>query len=78
MTHEEKRDEFAKYAMLAVMQETQEMRVASFWDWIKSILSTYFMLNFLVIKYTKVPNVYEEAAKRAFEYADAMIQESTK
>jgi hypothetical protein len=67
------RDQFAAQAMLAVMQETQEMRVASFWDWLKQILATYLSCTFLTVRYVKVENVYEDAAKRAYEYADAML-----
>jgi len=67
------RDYFAAQAMLAVMQETQEMRVASFWDWIKHLLVTYLSLTFLTVKYERVENVYEDAAKRAYEYADALL-----
>jgi hypothetical protein len=67
------RDYFASKAMLAVMQETQEMRIGSFGDWIKQILVTYLQFTFLTVKYVKVDNVYEEAAQRAYEYADAML-----
>lgn len=71
-----KRDYFASQAMLAVITETQEMRVASFWDWIKHLLVTYLQLTFLSVKYKQVEGSYEKAAKRAFEYADAMLKES--
>ena len=67
------RDYFATQAMDVVMQETQEMRIASFWDWIKMLLVTYLHFNFLTVKFVKVKNVYEEASKRAYEYADAMM-----
>ncbi len=67
------RDYFAAQAMLAVMQETQEMRIASFWDWIKHLMVSYLHFNFLTVKYVKVENVYEDAAKRCYEYADALI-----
>jgi hypothetical protein len=67
------RDYFASQAMLAVMQETQEMRIGSFWDWVKQLLVTYLHFTFLTVKYVKVENVYEEAAKRAYEYADALL-----
>jgi hypothetical protein len=68
------RDYFASQAMLAVMQETQEMKIGSFWDWIKLLLVTYLHFNFLTVKFVKVKNVYEEAAVRAYEYADALIK----
>lgn len=68
------RDYFASQAMLAVMQETQEMRVASFWDWCKHLMVDLFHFTFLHVNYVKVPNVYENAAKRAYEYADAMMK----
>lgn len=67
------RDYFAAKAMLAVMQETQEMRTASFWDWIKHILYTAGC-TFLVVKFKEVDEVYEEAARRAYKYADAMLK----
>jgi hypothetical protein len=67
------RDYFASQAMLAVMQETQEMRIGSFWDWIKQLLVTYLHFTFLTVNFVKVENVYEEAAKRAYEYADALM-----
>ena len=69
----ELRDYFASQAMLAVLQETQEMRVASFEDWCKELMVTYLHFTFLTVKYVKVDNVYNEAAKRAYEYADAML-----
>lgn len=74
MNERELRDYFAAQAMLAVMQETQEMRVASFWDWCKHLMVTFLSFTFLAVRYTKVENVYEDAAKRAYEYADAMIK----
>ena len=67
------RDYFASQAMLSVMQETQEMRIGSFWDWCKYLMVSYLHFTFLTIKYVQVDNVYEEAAKRAYEYADALI-----
>jgi len=67
------RDYFASQAMLAVMQETQEMRIGSFWDWVKQLLVTYLHFTFLTVKYVQVESVYEEAAKRAYEYADALL-----
>lgn len=67
------RDYFASQAMLAVMQETQEMRIGSFWDWVKQLLVTYLHFTFLTVKYVQVENVYEDAAKRAYEYADALL-----
>lgn len=70
------RDFYASQAMLAVMGETQEMRIATLWDWVKHLLQTYLHFTFLTVKYEKVDNVYEDAAKRCFEYADAMIAES--
>ena len=69
------RDFYASQAMIAVMGETQEMRVASVWDWVKYLLQSYLHFNFLTVKYVKVKNVYEEAAERCFQYADAMIKE---
>lgn len=68
------RDYFASQAMFAVMQETQEMRVASFWDWFKLLLVQCLHFTFLHVKYVRVPNAYEDAAKRAYEYADAMMK----
>ena len=67
-------DYYAANAMIAVMGETQEMRIASFWDWIKYLLQTYFHFTFLSVKYVSVDNAYEDAAKRCFEYADAMLK----
>lgn len=67
------RDQFACHAMLAVIQETQEMRIASFYDWIKQLLVTYLNFTFLTVKHVQVENVYEEAAKRAYQYADALL-----
>lgn len=72
------REVFAKEAMLAVMSEAQEMRIASFWDWVKSLMVIYLHFNFLHVKYVKVSGAYDEAAKRAFEYADKMVAESEK
>ena len=69
------RDFYASQAMVAVMGETQEMRIATFWDWIKLLLQQYFFCTFLTVKYVQVDNVYEDAAKRCYEYADAMISE---
>ena len=73
-----KRDYFAGQAMLAIMQESQEMRVASFWDWCKALMVTFLHFNFLTIKMIPVENVYNDAAKRAYQYADAMVAESGK
>lgn len=67
------RDFFAAKAMLAVLQETQEMRIGSFWDWCKHLLVIYFHFTFLTVRYVKVSGVYEDAAKRSYEYADAMM-----
>lgn len=70
------RNYFAGQAMLAVLQESQEMRVASFWDWCKSLFVAFLHFNFLHVKYIIVPNAYEEAATRAYKYADAMLKVS--
>lgn len=80
MTEEEKktRDYFAAQAMLAVMQETQEMKIASFKDWVKQQLVQLLGFTFLTVKFVKVENVYEEASQRAYEYADAMMAEKKK
>lgn len=67
------RDYFAAQAMLAVMQETQEMRIGSFWEWCKQLLVSYLHFTFLTVKYIKIDNVYKEAAERAYEYADALL-----
>jgi hypothetical protein len=67
------RDYFASQAMLAVMQETQEMRIGSFWEWCKQLLVSYLNFTFLTVKYVKIDNVYKEAAERAYEYADALL-----
>jgi len=69
------RDFFASQAMDAVMGETQEMRIATLWDWIKYLMQGYLHFKFLTVKYVQVDNVYEESAKRCYEYADAMIKE---
>lgn len=69
----ETRDNFAAHAMLAIMQETQEMRIATFKDWLKQLLITHLNFTWLTVNYVKVDNVYEDAAKRAYEYADAMM-----
>ena len=68
------RDYFAAHAMLAIMQETQEMRISTFKDWLKQILITYLNFTWLTVNYVKVDNVYEDASKRAYEYADAMMK----
>jgi hypothetical protein len=68
------RDYFAANAMLAIMQETQEMRIATFKDWLKQLLVNYLNFTWLTVNYVKVENVYEEASKRAYEYADAMMK----
>ena len=60
--------------MNVVMQETQEMRINSIWDWIKQILTTYLHFTFLTVKFVKVEGVYEEAVERAYEYADALLK----
>lgn len=69
------RDYFANTAMDVVMAETQEMRIGSFFDWVKMLLYTYLHFHFLHVKLIKVENVYQDAAKRAYEYADAMLLE---
>ena len=69
------RDFYASQAMSAVMGETQEMRIATFWDWIKFLMQQYLCFTFLTVKFVQVDNVYEDAAKRCYEYADAMIIE---
>lgn len=68
------RDYFAAHAMLAIMQETQEMRIATFKDWLKQLLITHLHFTWLTVNYVKVDNVYEDASKRAYEYADAMMK----
>ena len=68
------RDYFAAHAMLAIMQETQEMRIATFKDWLKQLLITHLNFTWLTVNYVKVDNVYEDASKRAYEYADAMMK----
>jgi hypothetical protein len=69
------KDYFAAQAMVAIMQETQEMRIASFWDWCKSLLVAFLHFNFLSVNYVKINNdVYLNAAKRAYEYAEAMMK----
>lgn len=68
------RDYFASQAMLVVLQETQETRVSSFWDWVKHILIIYLHFTFLHVKYKNVPDVYKEASKKCYEYADEMIE----
>jgi hypothetical protein len=72
------RDYFASQAMLATIAETQEMRIGSFWEWIKLLLVTYLHFSFLHVKYIKVDNAYQDAAKRCYEYADAMLLERSK
>jgi hypothetical protein len=73
-----KREEFAKAAMIAVMGETQEMRVASAWDWFKYLLQNYLLMSFLTVKYKEVKGVYNEASARCVKYADALIEELNK
>lgn len=73
MNHLSKRDYFAGQAMLAVVQETQETVPASFWDLVKANLRDYGFM-FLIVKYRTVENVYEDAADKAFLYADAMVK----
>ena len=74
-TEIELRDYLAGQAMLVVMQETQEVVPASFFDWIKQLAFIYLNATFLKVKYREIHNVYSEAAKRAYKYADAMISE---
>jgi hypothetical protein len=74
-TEIELRDYLAGQAMLAVMQETQEVVPASFFDWLKQLAYNYLHATFLKVKYREIDNVYYEAAKRAYKYADAMISE---
>lgn len=69
------RDFYASQAMGAVMGETQEMRTATLWDWVKFLLQQYLHFTFLTVKYVQVDNVYKDAAKRCYEYADAMMNE---
>lgn len=69
------RDYFAAYAMLVVTQETQEMRVASFWDWVKQLMYNYLNFTFLHVEYVEVNNYYKQAAERAYKFADAMMKE---
>ena len=72
-----RRDYFAGQAMLAVMQETQEVVPASFFDWVKHLLFNHAGATFLTVRYKEIEGIYEEAAKRAHKYADAMMQTCT-
>lgn len=72
------RDYFASQAMLSAVSETQEVVPASFWDWCKQLLQQLANMTFLTVKYKDIPDVYEGAARRCFEYADAMINERNK
>jgi len=69
------RDYLAAKAMEVVMGESQEMRTASFWDWLKMLMVMYLHFTFLHVKTVRIEGVYEEAAKRAYDYSDAMIAE---
>jgi len=69
-----KREYFTSMAMAIVMAETQEMKTASFWDWIKHLLLTNLGFSFLHVRYKVVDNVYVDAAKRAVEYADEVLK----
>lgn len=71
-------DYYASQAMVAVMGESQEMRIATFWDWVKFLAQTYFHFSFLTVKYKPVENVYKEAAERCYDYADAMMKTRAK
>lgn len=71
-------DVFASQAMQTVLSETQEMKVASFWDWVKQLLYLYLNFTFLTVKFVRVENVYEEAAERAYDYAEALYKEKLK
>lgn len=75
---EEMRAFFAAHAMLAVVSETQETRVATFWDWVKSLLVNYLDFSFLHVERIEIENVYTYSAERAFKYADAMLNEMNK
>ena len=60
----ELRDYFAAQAMESVMSETQEMRVASFFDFIKLLLQQVCYLSFLEVQYIEIKGVYQKAAER--------------
>lgn len=70
----ELRDYFAARAMDIVLSETVDMVPASYWDWVKSVLHEYAGLTWISYEMIKVPNVYEHASVRCYEYADAMLE----
>ncbi len=72
------RDWFASQAMVAVMNEAQEMVPATFWDWVKSLLIGYAGLTFLHVQHRVVDGVYADAASRAYGFSDAMLEERKK
>lgn len=74
----ELRDYFASQAMMVVMSETQEVKVASFWDWIKFLLQMHLGFAFLEVKYKQIEGVYDVSAEKCYQYADALIIEKEK
>lgn len=72
------RDYFAAKAMVVISSETQEAKVASFWDWIKWLLVVFLHMSFLHVKYKSVDGMKEEIAKKSYELADAMLKEKYK
>lgn len=69
----ELRDFLASQAMMAVMLETQEVVPASPYDFLKQVLSNRLGMTFLVVRYKNIRGVYESAAIKAYQYADAMM-----
>lgn len=72
------RDYFAAQAMLTVSMETQETRIASFWDWIKNILKEHLYCSFLTVNFVSIEGSYEKMAKKSYALADAMMKEREK
>ena len=70
----DRRDYFAAKAMTAVMGETQETKLASFYVWIKHILVTNLQMEFLTVRRVEVDHTYKDASIRAYKYADEMLK----
>lgn len=66
---------FTAHAMLCVISETQESVPDGVWNWVKELLRDYVHMRFLVVKYRTIENAYQDAAKRAVEYAEACCRE---
>jgi hypothetical protein len=71
-------DYFAARSMEVVMMETQEVVVDGFWNWVKQLMQIYLHFSFLEVKYRNIEGTYEKAAKKCYDYAQAMVNEKYK